>query len=121
QSSVARYRTEVRSRERRNGNWEGGATMLFRRLKMVALSLFATSKALAAGADAPVGLGAVEAHGFASQGFLLSSGNNYLAKSKSGSFEFSEIGLNFTNQLPDRLRFGGQLFAPTPGPCGAYG
>jgi hypothetical protein len=94
--------------------------MLFRRLPMVALSLLATSKAFAAGADAPVGLGAVEAHGFASQGFILSTGNNYLAKSKSGSFEFSEIGINFTNQLTDRLRFGVQLFAHKLGPSGDY-
>ena len=49
---------------------------------------------------------------------LLSSGNNFLAKSKSGSFEFSEIGLNFTNQLTDRLRFGVQLFAHKLGPSG---
>src|SRR5258708_5222788 len=95
--------------------------MFLRRLMVVASLVLATSKASAAGADTPVGIGAVEAHGFASQGFLLSSGNNYLAKSKSGSFEFSEIGINFTNQLTDRLRFGVQLFAHKLGPTGDYG
>jgi hypothetical protein len=59
-------------------------------------------------------------HGFVSQGFLLSSGNNYLAMSKSGSFEFSEVGLNVTVPLSDRLRLGMQLFSQDLGPLGNY-
>src|SRR5258705_10965934 len=59
-------------------------------------------------------------HGFASQGFILSSGNNYLARSKSGTFEFSEIGLNFTSQPTDKLRVGVQFFAQKLGPTGDY-
>jgi hypothetical protein len=62
----------------------------------------------------------VDIHGFVSQGFMLSTGNNYLAKSKRGSFEFSEVGLNVTKNLTDRLRVGMQLFARDLGPLGNY-
>jgi len=62
----------------------------------------------------------LEVHGFASQGFLKSTANNYLAKSERGSFEFSEVGLNVTKRLTDRLRFGAQLFTRDLGPLGNY-
>lgn len=61
-----------------------------------------------------------EIHGFVSQGFLLSSQNNYLAHTDRGSFEFSEVGLNFTKQLTDRFRVGMQLFMRDLGPVGNY-
>jgi len=59
-------------------------------------------------------------HGFVSQGFLLSSQNNYLARSTHGSFEFSEVGVNVTSQITDKLRAGLQLFARDIGPIGNY-
>ena len=63
----------------------------------------------------------VEVHGFVSPGFIFTTGNNYLARSKkSGSFEFSEVGLNFTVQLTDKLRTGLQLFSRDLGPTGNY-
>jgi hypothetical protein len=64
----------------------------------------------------------VEVHGFVSQGFILSTnGNNYLsADSTRGSFQFSEVGLNFTKSLTDRFRVGVQLFAQDLGPTGNY-
>ncbi|HEX2730557.1 MAG TPA: hypothetical protein VHM70_03095 [Polyangiaceae bacterium] len=62
-----------------------------------------------------------EFHGFASQGYIKSIGNNYLAKSKdAGSFEFSEVGLNFTKNLSEELRTGAQLFAHDLGPLGNF-
>jgi hypothetical protein len=70
--------------------------------------------------DTPDGSLMPQIHGFASQGFILSSGNNFLARSKSGSFEFSEIGINFTSQPTDKLRVGVQLFAQKLGPSGDY-
>src|SRR5579872_2092424 len=67
------------------------------------------------------GVLSVEVHGFVSQGFILTNGNNYLANdTKHGSFQFSEIGLNFTKQITDRLRAGVQLFAQDLGPTGNY-
>jgi hypothetical protein len=62
----------------------------------------------------------VDIHGFVSQGFVKSSKNNYLTDSKRGSFEFSEVGLNFTKSLSDELRVGAQLFARDLGPVGNY-
>lgn len=61
-----------------------------------------------------------EVHGFVSQGFIKSTGNNYLANSKDGSFEFTEVGLNLTKQIGERLRIGMQLFMRDLGPIGDY-
>jgi hypothetical protein len=63
----------------------------------------------------------LEVHAFASQGFIYSLKNNYIAdNSTHGSFQFSEIGINFTKPLTDRLRAGLQLFAQDLGPTGNY-
>lgn len=62
----------------------------------------------------------VEIHGFLSQGFIKTTENDYLAESERGSFEFSEVGVNFTKALSDRLSVGFQLFARDIGPIGNY-
>jgi len=62
----------------------------------------------------------LEVHGFVSQGFLQTTKNNYLGHSKRGSFEFTEVGLNFTKGLTDDLRVGVQLFARDLGRLGNY-
>jgi len=72
-------------------------------------------------AQAPTALPyGVDVHAFVSQGFIWSAHNNYLARSKRGSAEFSELGLNFTKQVSDDLRIGVQLFARDLGPDGNY-
>lgn len=53
----------------------------------------------------------VDIHGFISQGYLKTTDNNFIADSKDGTFEFNEIGINFSNKLSDRMRFSVQLFA----------
>ena len=75
---------------------------------------------VASSAHADDELWEVEVHGFASQGFLLTTENNYLAETERGSFEFAEAGLNVTRPLTDRLRTGLQLFARDLGPIGDY-
>jgi hypothetical protein len=62
----------------------------------------------------------MDVHGFVSQGFMLSSSNNYLTHSRRGSFEFTEVGLNFTKTLTDDLSVGMQLFMRDLGPIGNY-
>lgn len=57
-------------------------------------------------------------HGFASQGYLKSSENNYLGNSKDGSYEYNEIGLNFSVLVADDLRFGIQMFSRDLGEYG---
>jgi len=64
----------------------------------------------------------VQIHGFVSQGYVKTTKNNYLGPSarRQGNFELSEVGINFTTQLTDRLRAGVQLFAHDLGPLGNY-
>src|SRR5204862_570816 len=80
----------------------------------------------AAGADDTAGANdtadeaPLQVHGFASQGALLTSDNNYLAHTERGSLEFTEAGINFTKSFDEHLRFGIQLFARDLGPTGSY-
>jgi hypothetical protein len=62
----------------------------------------------------------IEVHAFVSQGFIKTSTNNYLARSERGSFEFSEVGINFTKNLTRDLRGGIQFFARKLGPIGNF-
>ena len=84
---------------------------------MIAFSAHAGRAAVLGTGDGDL---ALDVHGFVSQGALLSTGNNYLAMSKRGSLEFTEVGINFTTQLTDRLRWGLQLFAHDLGPVSKY-
>ncbi|HMI94825.1 MAG TPA: hypothetical protein VK509_25805, partial [Polyangiales bacterium] len=83
------------------------------------LLLPSSAEALELGnADDP---GAIELHGFASQGFLLTFDNDYLTDgTKHGSFELSEVGINFTSQPVDALRIGIQLFGQNLGANGDF-
>jgi hypothetical protein len=97
--------------------------MVLLRRATVMLALWAlTTQARAFDLGSPGDLLSVEVHGFASQGFILTTnGNNYLdTGTTSGSFQFSEVGLNFTKSLTDQLRLGMQLFAQDIGPTGSY-
>jgi hypothetical protein len=77
--------------------------------------------AVAADLDASGSLSGVDVHGFVSQGYIKSTGSDYLAQTKNaGSFDFTEAGINFTKQLTDRFRLGLQLFAYDLGQLGQY-
>ena len=89
-------------------------------LAVSALALLAQRPAAAAGLTLPGQLAELQIHGFISQGFLLTSANDYLAHSSEGSFEFTEIGLNFTLPATDRLTLGLQIFSHDLGPVGDY-
>ncbi len=52
----------------------------------------------------------IQIHGFASQGYLHSTNNNFLAESRSGSYEFTDIGINANWAISDSWRVGGQVF-----------
>jgi hypothetical protein len=62
----------------------------------------------------------LQVHGFVSQGFLVTTDNNYLGDSTTGSFEFTEVGINFTKPIGDDFRIGLQLFSHDLGPTGNY-
>ncbi|GAK56450.1 hypothetical protein U27_03412 [Candidatus Vecturithrix granuli] len=53
----------------------------------------------------------IDVHGFISQGYLHSDGNNVFADTEDGTFQFNEAGLNFSTDVTDRLRIGLQLFS----------
>lgn len=72
-----------------------------------------------AGSATAADLSDVQFHGFASQGYLYSTNNNYYGRTTDGgSFEFNEFGLNALARPIDRLRIGVQIFA---GDQGKYG
>ncbi|HEX3769563.1 MAG TPA: hypothetical protein VHV30_01805 [Polyangiaceae bacterium] len=90
---------------------------------LAAVLLFALFASTAEAADIgnPDDLASVEVHGFASQGFILTTGNDYIdSGTTKGSFQYSEVGVNVTKQLGDKLRVGLQLFAQDLGPKGTY-
>jgi hypothetical protein len=64
----------------------------------------------------------LQVHGFVSQGYIKTTKNNYLAPTAraQGSFDFTEVGINFTKQFGDKLRVGMQVFAHDLGPLGNY-
>ncbi len=64
---------------------------------------------------------AVKIHGFASQGFIYSISNNLFSLSaKHGSFDLTEVGLNFTKKLSDQVSTGIQLFTRRLGSTGDF-
>src|SRR6185437_15998093 len=61
----------------------------------------------------------LQIHGFASQGFLYSSGNNYLTtQSTQGSFALTDGGLNLSAQFMPKLRVGAQVYIRDVGKLG---
>lgn len=61
----------------------------------------------------------VSVHGFASQGYLRSSTNNFLGgNTEDGSAEYQEFAFNISSQIQDDLRVGVQFFARDLGPLG---
>src|SRR5712671_6813365 len=93
-----------------------------RRHLLAALGVLVLAQGPAAAAELglPGQLPSLDVHGFISQGFLLTSANDYLADTSRGSFEFSEVGLNLTLPATDRLTLGVQIFSRKLGPLGDY-
>ncbi|MDJ0840085.1 MAG: hypothetical protein QNK37_26470 [Acidobacteriota bacterium] len=75
---------------------------------------------LAVTLPAPAQIEELEIHGFLSQGYLESSEHDFWAETRGGTFEFSEVGLNFNKRLSDNLRLGLQLFARDLGDIGNH-
>src|ERR1700689_5493906 len=64
----------------------------------------------------------VQIHGFASQGFVHTSDNNWLTMNTSGfgSGEFTDFGANASTQITDKLRVGAQLYDRNLGGLGRW-
>lgn len=53
----------------------------------------------------------VDIHGFISQGYFMSTDDAPIAEDADNDFLFNEVGINFSKELTDSLRFGIQLFS----------
>jgi hypothetical protein len=63
----------------------------------------------------------LQIHGFLSQGYAYSNQNNYLTMQTSrGTAAFSDIGLNVSTQLTDKLRVGAQIYSRNVGQLGDW-
>src|SRR5690349_13355815 len=91
------------------------------RRRISAMLLLAVA-CMARGADAQPAADDLQIHGFVSQGYIKTTRNNYLGPTArpGGSFEFTEVGVNFTKPIGDRLRVAMQIFAHDLGPLGKY-
>lgn len=103
----------------------GGRADWTRALRVMGICAFGTallsSEVEAAQLGSEGSVASVEVHGFVSQGFIFTLRNDYLATdSTSGSFDFSEVGINFTKELTENLQLGLQLFAQNLGDSGNY-
>jgi hypothetical protein len=63
----------------------------------------------------------VQVHGFFSQGFIYTSGNNWLTMNTlNGSGAFTDFGLNMCSQVTDKLHIGAQGYDRNLGQLGQY-
>jgi hypothetical protein len=61
----------------------------------------------------------VQVHSFASQGFALSTANNYLTMNTSqGSFAMTDGGINISTAITDKFRVGAQAYDRNVGAMG---
>jgi len=60
----------------------------------------------------------VDIHGYISQGYMISNRNNFLTESEKGSFQFNELGINFSTVLTNKIRLGIQFAARDLGDTG---
>jgi hypothetical protein len=90
------------------------------RVPALLVALFVASSARAADeSGGPFSL-PVDVHAFVSQGYMITTESNYIAHSRRGTFEFTEVGINFTKNISDDLRVGMQLFSRDLGTVGNY-
>jgi hypothetical protein len=64
----------------------------------------------------------IQIHGFASQGYVHTDGNNWLTMTTTGegSAGFTDFGLNMSTQVTDRFRVGAQVYDRNLGQLGQY-
>jgi hypothetical protein len=83
-------------------------------LAWLGLALLGSGGALADETGTSTGLD-YQIHGFASLGYIKTSGNNFYGESKDGSFDYYEVGLNGIIQINPQFSASGQLLAREAG------
>ncbi len=87
--------------------------------KIIILLFICLSLAPVGAVSALEGFSDVGIHGFISQGYIQSNEYDYSGiKTEDGSFEFNEMGINFSTTPADGLRVGAQIFARDFGELG---
>ncbi|MCP4346111.1 MAG: hypothetical protein GY795_11375 [Desulfobacterales bacterium] len=66
---------------------------------------------LSGGAAHSFDMSDITIHGFASTGYMVSSDNNFMIPSEDGSFEFNEVGINFSTSVAENIRVGLQFYS----------
>jgi len=77
--------------------------------------LFALTSPLIAFADEHNWLERIQVHGFASQGLIFTTDNNFYGDSEHGSAAMTELGLNASIQLSPKIRLAGQVISRNAG------
>jgi hypothetical protein len=101
--------------------FKGGKVMKFVQITVCALfalmsaTIFQAQEIKIAGRD-------LQIHGFGTQGFIHTDGNNWLTMNTNGvgSGAFTDVGLNVGMQLRDNLRIGAQAYDRKLGQIGAW-
>jgi hypothetical protein len=89
--------------------------------RLLPLLVGAAQTALVAQTDLYIEGKPVQIHGFVSQSFLKSSGNNYLTMdTRTGSAAFTDGGANASVMLTSRLRVGAQIYLRNVGELGNW-
>src|SRR5689334_11852253 len=90
------------------------------RTAMAGLALaLASTPAFAQSSSFKVGDKEVQAHGSVQQGFVFSSGNNFLTlNSRDGSAAMTDAAFNLGSQLSPKLRVGAQIYSRNIGDLG---
>jgi hypothetical protein len=88
---------------------------------LLAAALSTASGLLYAQVDFKVADRDFQVHSFASQGFMYSNQNNYMAMPTSkGSFAFTDAGANISSQITDKFRVGAQVYLRNVGEFGNW-
>ena len=62
----------------------------------------------------------IQTHGFASQGYMISDENNYLADTSEGTFDLTDYAINFSADIFENLHVGLQIYGRNLGDVGEY-
>jgi hypothetical protein len=95
---------------------------MYRRVGKLLLFLLCAGKVVLHAQDFKLFDRDVQVHGFASQGYVYTSGNNWLSMNTNGdgSAAFTDMGLNMSSAVTDKLRVGAQVYDRNLGQLGQY-
>ncbi|MGB9491657.1 MAG: hypothetical protein WCA92_14445, partial [Terriglobales bacterium] len=94
---------------------------MYRRIARVVFVLIGSAGSVLQAQEFQIFDRTVQVHGFVSQGFVYTGGNNWLTmNTRSGSGAMTDMGLNVSSQVTDSLRLGAQVYDRNLGKLGQY-